>query len=177
MTTPHSTVVCDAVALVLAGLVTAVAGRVYRARTWPTQEDEQPALLVYGWQEELKRTGGDSTQSQYEVAYTLAVVIRVNAASADGEAAEADLQEIAGTVREAVLTCASLFLAPGRLIESIEGVKTTLGIDTRTGEVAVGQAQVAFSMKWTEVFAVPSPPVDCTGFDTFVRLKAVPASP
>ncbi|MGX9963163.1 hypothetical protein ACVFYP_07555 [Roseomonas sp. F4] len=161
MTVQHRVAVRDAVAVLLAERVPALRKRVYRARTWPLSEDELPAALVYGWQEEKKRTGGTSYRSFYAVSFILAVELRLDARSRDAVALEAELEELTGAVTEAVLAAGELLLPPNRKIERIDGAKTTLGIDTKSSEVALGSALVAFDMAWTEVFDTPCPPIDC----------------
>jgi hypothetical protein len=173
MTLQHRAAVRHKVAEILAEAVPQVDGRVFRARTWTMAEAELPALLVYGWQEEKKRSGGRAHRSFYDVTFTLAVEIRVADRSRDGEEMEQELEAIAGAVEDAVLTAAELLLPP-RMIEAVSEVKTTFGIDTKTSEVAVGAALVAFSLTWTETSDVPSPAVECQAGDTSLRLKPVP---
>lgn len=161
MTLEHRACVRTAVANLLAERVPALKRRVLRARTWPLSEDHMPAALVYGWQEEKKRTGGTAHRSFYSVSFILAVELRLDTRSRAGLELEAELEELAGAVTQTVLTAGELLLQPDRKIERIDGVKTTLGIDTRSSEVALGSALVAFDMAWTEVFETPQPPVEC----------------
>lgn len=171
---PHRVLVRDKVAEILAASVPPVEGRVFRARTLPLSPTDLPALLVYGWQEEMKRTGGTAMRSFYAVSFILAVELRLDPRRAsDGEAAEIEIEAIAGLVTHAVTTAAALLLPPERLIERIDGIKTTLGIDGRGGEVALGAALIAFDLAWTETFEVPEPPIDCG--DATLALRPDPA--
>ncbi|MGG5811468.1 hypothetical protein [Falsiroseomonas sp. CW058] len=171
MSAEHRAAVRDKVADILTARVPAVAGRVHRARTWSLPDSELPALLVYGWQETRKRTGGTAYRSFYAVSFVLAVEVRLDARSRDGAALEDELEAITGTVTDAVLTAAELLLPPDRLIERVDEVKTTLGIDTKSSEVAIGSALVAFEMAWTEATEVPGPAVDCGADATSLRLR------
>ncbi|MBU8547240.1 MULTISPECIES: hypothetical protein [Roseomonadaceae] len=161
MTLEHRCAVRTTVATLLAERVPALRNRVFRARTWPLSEDHLPAALVYGWQEEKKRTGGTSHRSFYTVSFILAVELRLDARSRACMELEAELEELAGAITQVVMTAAELLLPPDRRIERIDGVKTTLGIDTKSSEVALGSALIAFDMAWTEVFETPHPPTDC----------------
>ncbi|WP_439597990.1 hypothetical protein [Falsiroseomonas sp.] len=161
MTLEHRALVRTTVANLLAERVPALRKRVFRARTWPLSEEHLPAALVYGWQEEKKRTGGTPHRSFYDVSFILAVELRLDTRSRASLELEAELEEMAGAVSQAVLTAGELLLPPDRRIERIDGVKTTLGIDTRSSEVALGSALIAFDMAWTEVFETPHPTVDC----------------
>ncbi|NKE43576.1 hypothetical protein HB662_02225 [Roseomonas frigidaquae] len=174
MTVEHRVAVRDAVAGILASRVPAVQGRIFRARTWPLSEAELPALLVYGWQEEKKRTGGTAFRSFYAVSFILAVEVRLNALSRAGTVLEAELEQLSGAVTAAVLQAAELLLPPDRKIERVDGVKTTLGIDSRSSEVAIGSALIAFDLGWTEVFEVPSPAVDCDADATSIAFRPIP---
>jgi hypothetical protein len=172
MTVQHRVAVRDTVATLLAERVPALRRRVFRARTWPLSEDELPAALVYGWQEEKKRTGGASIKSFYAVSFILAVELRLDARSRDAVALEAELETLTGAVTEAVMSAAELLLPPARKVERIDGAKTTLGIDTKSSEVALGSALVAFDMAWTEVFETPHPPIDCE--ETSLAFRPIP---
>lgn len=167
----HRVAVRDKVAEILAAALPDIP--VHRARSWAVGEAEMPALFVYGWQEVRKRTGGTSYRSFYTVTLTLAVEIRLDMRSRDGVALEAELEAVTGTVTDAVLEAGALLLPPDRLIERVEEVKTTLGIDTKSSELALGAALVAFDMAWTEVSEVPSPEVDCGADSTSIRFRPV----
>ncbi|MFH5923843.1 hypothetical protein [Roseomonas xinghualingensis] len=178
MSTPaHRAAVRDKVAEILRAGMPQVDGRVFRARTWPLQEKDYPALLVYGWEEELKRTGGNAARTFFEARFILAVEARVQDRSRDAEEVEAELEELTGAVRDLVLTSPELLLAPGRMVERFDGVKTTLGIDTKSSEVAVGRGLIAFEIVWPETFEVPAPATDCGCDDTSLALRPVPAPP
>ncbi|WP_338662626.1 hypothetical protein VQH23_21055 [Pararoseomonas sp. SCSIO 73927] len=177
-TAVHRAVVRDRVTEILREGATLVEGRVYRARTWPVQEREQSLLLVYGWQEELKRLGGTSAQSRFQASFILGVEARVRDRSRDEEEVEAELEALTGQVRDLVLTSADLQMGPGRLIERVEGVKTTLGIDTKSSELALGRGLVAFELIWPETFDVIQPdPACCDGFGLALRPVPAPSAP
>ena len=144
--------------------VPAVRRRVFRGRTWPVQVREMPGLLVYAWQEDKKGSPGAGTaRTTYEVELTLAVEIRVAEASRAEEQAEAvedELEELAGAVTEAVMQAPELLGRDG-LIERIDGVRTTFGIDGRDAEQTLGRALVAFELRFREQYPLPPPPVVC----------------
>ena len=165
----------DAVVALLKAGVPAVKKRVYSARTWPVQVRDMPGLLVYGWQEEKKRTSISAVETSFDVNLILVVEIVLSDRSRDSEESERDLDELTGIVTDLVMGADILRGVPNGLIEHIDGVKTTLGVDTRSSELALGRAHVAFDMKWSEVFEAPLPAVDCE--DAFVTFTAIPPPP
>lgn len=134
--------------------------KVLRARTWPLQEEDLPAILVYGWQEKKEAIGASTSGMAYRVNLILAVEIRVLDRSRDGEEVEVELENLTGQVCEIVMKARSLLLPRDGLIERIDEVKTTLGINTADSDLALGRALVAFDMKFTEVYEIP-PVIDC----------------
>lgn len=144
--------------------VPAAQRRVFRGRTWPVQVREIPALLVYAWQEDKKAPAGAGTAvTSYAVELTLAVEIRVAEASRAGEQAEAvedELEALAGAVTDAVMQAPELLGRTG-LIERIEGVRTTFGINGRDAEQMLGRALVAFDLRFSERYRLPPPPIVC----------------
>jgi hypothetical protein len=150
--------VVDQVTDLLKALVPQTAGRVFRARTWNLQDDQHPALLVYGWDEEKKAASLNTSGVQYGVNLILAVEVRVLDRSRDGEEVEAELDALADRVTEAILKSPELLAPRAGLIERIESVKTSFGINTKDSEVALGRALVAFDMKFTEQYDLREPP-------------------
>lgn len=150
----------DAVVTLLKRGVPAVKGRVHKARTWSLQERELPLLLVYAWDETKTAKSLSTVSTQYGVALTLAVEVRVAQEGRASEAVEQDLEDLAGAVCEAVLKAPEL-LGDDGLLERILGVKTTFGVDARESEVALGRALIAFEFQWSEVYDLPLPPTDC----------------
>lgn len=131
-----------------------VEGRVYPARTWRLQEYELPALLVYGWQEEKKRTSIATGGTSYDVNLILVVEMVTEDRSRDAAEAEALLDELTGDITEIVMSAPSL-RALGGLVEHVDGVKTVLQVEGRESELTIARAHVAFDFKWTEVFVLP----------------------
>ncbi|MBP0492875.1 hypothetical protein [Roseomonas indoligenes] len=175
---PHRATVRDRVTEIFRAGMPQVEGRVFRARTWSLQEGDFPALLVYGWQEELKRLGGTSAQSRFQASWILGVEVRVRDRSRDAEEVEAELEELTGLARDLVLTNAGLVIGPARVIERVEGVKTTLGIDTRSSELALGRGLLAFEFIWPETFNVEQPDSGCcVGPDVALRPVLAPSAP
>ncbi|MFC7611702.1 hypothetical protein [Teichococcus aestuarii] len=153
-----------AVVELLKARVPAVRRRVYRGRSWPLQERELPALLVYARQEDKKAPAGAGTAvTSYAVELTLAVEIRVAEASRAGEQAEAvedELEALAGAVTDAVMQAPELLGRTG-LIERIEGVRTTFGVHGRDAEQTLGRALVAFDLRFSERYRLLPPPIVC----------------
>jgi hypothetical protein len=149
----------DLVADILAQRVPDLSGRIYRAREWPLQEHQTPAALVYGYQEE--KTGPDvhGGEIRYEVSCIMSVQVMTQAASRHTEIVERELELLCQRICTALLTAPAL-LGEAGAIERIASVKTTLNIDARTGEKALGQALVAFDLRWSETYTLP-PDVDC----------------
>jgi hypothetical protein len=96
----------DAAVQLLGTYVPDVQGRIYRARTWPTQANIYPCLLVYAMQTQDSVISADGMPPDFDVELTLAVHIRVEAASVDGkrpeEAAEDQLDALAAQVQQAM---------------------------------------------------------------------------
>jgi hypothetical protein len=154
-----------------------VAGRVYRARDWPLQEHQVPALLVYGYEEEKTGPTISGDRSAYEVSCIMAVQVKTEAASRATEAVEQELESLCQTACTALLTARALLAdGPEGCIERIASVKTTLNIDARTGEKALGQALIAFDLRWHEFYALPLPDVDCDEPSLTFRLIPDPSA-
>jgi hypothetical protein len=144
----------DLVADVLTRRLPELRGRTYRAREWPLQEHEVPALLVYGYQEEKTGPQVHGGEVQYEVSCILSVQAMMQAASRHTEEVERELEQLCQAICLAILTAPELLGAEGA-IERIDSVKTTLNIDAKTGEKALGQAVVAFDLCWHEAYQLP----------------------
>lgn len=134
--------------------------KVLRARTWPLQEEDLPAVLVYGWQENKQAIGASTASMVYRVNLILAVEIHVMDRARDGEEVEAELEDLTVQVYEIVMKARPLLSQKYGLIERIEEVKTTLGINTKDSDLALGRALVAFDLKFPETYTIP-PVIDC----------------
>lgn len=134
--------------------------RIFRARTWPLQDKEAPALMVYGWEEQKDAAPVSSVTTSYGVSLMMAVQILVSAAGRHAERVEQDLEELAGVVCELVMSSQALLGYGGR-IERIAGVKTTLGIKPQTGERSNGEGLIIFDMRFSESYTLPPPEVEC----------------
>lgn len=163
----------DIVAAVLERRMPELGGRVFRARDWPVQESEATAVLVYGYDEE--KTGADLQSETFSVACTMAVQVKLDAASRRTQEVEAELERCCQAVCLAVLTAPELLDPQTGRIERIAGVKTTLNIDARSGERALGQAMIAFDMRWHETYLRP-PPVVCEQPALFFRFTPDPSA-
>lgn len=149
----------DQVAALLAAGVPQVAGRVLRARVWPLQPPELPALLVYGYDETKTLRTVTAADQHWDVALTMAVVARAVGHGKQPEQVEARLEELAGAVCDALLPAAEFTLAADG-VEQIGAVRTTMKVEF-DGERCVGDVLVALDFQWSEVVTVPPPPVDC----------------
>jgi hypothetical protein len=69
----------DLVAQILSDGLPLVYGRVFKARVWPLQLPELPAVLVYGWQETKSRKTLDVWTHQFEVTCSIAIEGRIQA--------------------------------------------------------------------------------------------------
>lgn len=169
----HRAVVRDLVVALLKAGIPAVNGRVWPARSWPLQERESDSLLVYAWDETKESQDGSSTvDTRYKVDLTLAVEIDVVSIGRDVVGVERQLELLAGEVCEVVMKAPAL-LGAGGALERITGVKTAFGIDARTSEKAIGRGLVAFGMRWSEVYDLPLPAIDCE--DPDLAFQIVPA--
>ncbi|SHJ69048.1 hypothetical protein SAMN02745194_03132 [Roseomonas rosea] len=177
MSATHRAAIRDKVTEILRAGVAEAAGRVFRARTWPLQGGDYPGYLVYGWEEELKRSGGTAQQTYFEARFLLAVEARVSDESTDAEDVEAQLERLTGAARDLVLTSPELTGGDTRMIERFDAVKTTLGIDTRNSELALGRGLVVFEVVWPEVFETARPEPDCGCEESSLAFRPVPASP
>lgn len=149
----------DLVAQLLTDGVPAVEGRVHRARVWPLQDGALPALMVYGYDEVKTRKNLTNNEVQYSVTCTMAVQARTLGVVRTPQAVEAELEVLAGQIEEALLPARELLLDPDG-IESIDEVRTTMKVEI-AGERCSGEIMIALAMRWSEVFAVPLPDVDC----------------
>jgi len=160
----------DIVARVLEQRLPELQGRVYRAREWPLHEHQVPALLVYGYQETKSGPevhGGDVV---YAVSCIMSVQAMTEAASRHTEAVERELEQLCQAICLAILTAPELLGAAGA-IERIDSVKTTLNIDAKTGEKALGQAVVAFELCWSETYQLPAE-IPCA--ETTFHFRVIP---
>jgi hypothetical protein len=164
----------DIVAAVLQRRLPELGGRVFRARDWPVQEAEVTAALVYGYEEEKTLT--DQQSETYAVACTMAVQIKTEAASRRSVEVEAELERFCEAVCIAVMTAPELLDPDTGRIERIASVKTTLNIDARSGERALGQALIAFDMRWHEIYRLPPPVIDCEQPVLFFRVTPDPSA-
>ncbi|EHL97709.1 hypothetical protein HMPREF9946_03992 [Acetobacteraceae bacterium AT-5844] len=160
----------DVVSEILTRRLPELGGRVYRAREWPLQEGQTPALLVYGYQEEKTGPAVHGGETSYGISWILSVQVRVEGRSRDTPVVEQELEQLCQAVSLALLTAPEL-LGEGGLIERIDSVKTTLNIDARTGETALGQALVAFDMRWTETYRLPAE-IGCA--ETTFHFRVIP---
>jgi hypothetical protein len=160
----------DLVADVLTRRLPELRGRIYRAREWPLQEHEVPALLVYGYQEDKTGPEVHGGAVHYDVSCILSVQAMTQAASRHTEAVERELELLCQAICLAILTAPELLGAEGA-IERIASVKTTLNIDAKTGEKALGQALVAFDLRWHETYRLP-PDVECD--DPTLTFRVIP---
>lgn len=170
MTTARS-VTRDLVVDLLKAGVPAVNHRVWRARSWPVQEWEMPALLVYAWDE--SKSGPEvrvAGERRYRVALSLAVELAVLDRGRDVEACEREMEDLAGEICEVILKHPALVGPEGRL-DAIAGVRTTMGVDARTGEKAIGRSLIVFDVRFDEFYASP-PEIECD--DAAIALMPVP---
>lgn len=151
-------------------------GRVYRARSWPLEAAQLPALLVYGYDEEKTGPEVASAETAFAVACVMAIEAKVALRSRDTEAVEAELETLCRAIELAILTAPGLLGEAGS-IERVAGVRTTLAIDTAESEAAIGKALLAFDLRWSELYAVPLPPVDCDEPGLAFQAIPAPASP
>lgn len=169
----HRALVRDQVAEILRSLGIA---KVYRARSWPLDAAQLPALLVYGYDEEKSGPDIGSAETAYAVACIMAIEAKVSARSRDTEAVEAELETLCRAIELAILTAPGLLGEVGS-IERVAGVRTTLAIDTADSEAAVGKALMAFDLRWSEIYEMPMPPVDCDAPGLAFQAIPAPASP
>ncbi|WP_419900693.1 hypothetical protein [Roseomonas sp. USHLN139] len=171
----HRQLVRDQVVDLLKLGIPSLKGRVWAGRTWPLQERETFGILVYGWEETKEARAGASTlDAAYAVHCVMAVEIVCLEPSRQGVTVEDEMEFLAGEVCDLVMKSHLLLGADGSL-ERIGSVKTTLGIDTRTSEKAIGRALLAFGMHWSEAYDLPAPNADSPCED--VQLAFAPATP
>ncbi|WBV42732.1 hypothetical protein [Pseudoroseomonas cervicalis] len=163
----------DRLAEILRTKVQPLKRSVYRARTWPMHSHDTPAALVYGYQETKVRAGRDMLVKTFDVSCIMAVQIRVVRPVQAGEAAERELGELCGLIHEAVLTDAALALADDG-IEDFGELRTVINAELK-GEFVMLTAGMSIQMKWSEVYEIPDPPVDCE--DAVLALQTVPPLP
>jgi hypothetical protein len=181
----HRAVIAAAVTAMLRESIPEVSGRVFHARTWPLQETDHPALLVYGWQEEKTAISLSTWSAQYAVRLVLAVEVRVLDRSRDGNSeglgerqqneVEAELEALSNAVCETVMKSRRM-LGAGGLVERIEGVKTTLGINTRDSEMALGRALIAFDLRFTEQYDLTDPVIECDDAELVLHITPDPSA-
>lgn len=136
----------DLVADILTAALPGVGGRVYRARVWPIQLPELPAVLVYGWQETKTRKSLDAWTHLFEVTCSMAIEGRVQ--TANGPDAETAMENLAGDIEAAILTSPLLLGLTGTL-ERIDRVETKLEAHAASESVQ-GAVSMAFDLVWTE---------------------------
>jgi hypothetical protein len=162
----------DRVTQYLIAGVSAVEGRVYRARVWPLKLPELPALLVYGYDEEKKRANMDGGRAEYSVSCTMAIMGRVSGVAGAPDAVEASLELLAGQI-EATLLRPDHLTRKGDGIEAIAGVRTTLKVEI-AGERCNGELMVALDMQWMDIFLAPEPDIVCEEPFLAIRLPNLP---
>lgn len=167
----------DLVAAIVAAAVQPLGGVVYRARTYPLQLDQLPAILVYGWEETKKNPGISSPDVRMDV--TCQMVVQAYAQADTPELVEAALEDLAGAIVGSVITAPGLVDAGGA-IERIASVKTTIQVPRPTGETVAGEVSVTFEMEWSEMFDVPLPigsgGTYCTEVDFVFTQTAIPST-
>jgi hypothetical protein len=151
----------DLVAEILKQRLPDLKGGVFPARDWPLQEHQVPAVLVYGYEETKTGQGLSGDRSTFEVSCIMAVQVKTEAAGRHTGAVEQELERICQTVCLALLTSRALLDMETGRIERIDSVKTTLNIDAKTGEKALGQALIALDLRWREFYDLPPVDVDC----------------
>jgi hypothetical protein len=147
----------DLVAQILSDGLPLVYGRVFKARVWPLQLPELPAVLVYGWQETKSRKTLDVWTHQFEVTCSIAIEGRIHARN--GDDAEIALESMARDIETALLT-SPLLLGMTTALERIDRVETK--IEAHTAETVQGAVSMAFDFVWTETHQAVVPAGETT---------------
>jgi len=158
-----------AVQRLIAG-VPAVEGRVYRARVWPLQKTDTPALLVYSFDEEKKRSNMDGGRAEFAASCTMAIAARAVGVARAPETVEARLEFLAGQI-EASLLRPDQLTRRGDGAEFIAAVRTTMKVEL-AGDVCSGELLIAVDLHWTDVFLAPEPDIVCE--DPFLAMQHIP---
>jgi hypothetical protein len=148
--------------------------QIYRAREWPLQLREMPALLVYAWDETKTGPAMASEETAYSVSCILTVDLKVTDRARDGVEVEADLEALASRIYDAILRSRPLLTGPDG-IERIADVRTTLGVSLQNTERSIGEGRIAFDMRWTEIYALDEAEIACD--EPFVTLNLIPPLP
>ncbi len=156
LTLPGRAAVRDLVASLVQVAVAPYGGTVFRARIWPVQGFQLPAVLVYGWEETKSAHSISSADSRYGVSCEMAV--ETQAAADTSEDVEVLLEEIAGAIENVVLTSPAL-LGVGGLVERCASVKTRIEFpEASSSEQRVtGGVSVRFALEWSESWDVLDP--------------------
>jgi hypothetical protein len=153
---PGRAAVRDLVASLVQAAVIPFGGTVFRARIWPVQGFQLPAVLVYGWEETKTAHSLSSAESRYGVSCEMAV--ETQAAADTAEDVEALLEQIAGAVENAILTSPALLGVAG-LVERCASVRTRIEFpEAASSEQRVtGGVSIRFALEWSESWDVVEP--------------------
>ena len=144
----------DLIAIVVAAAVLPLSATVFRARTFPLQLPELPAVLVYGWEEDKRCMSIVSPDSRYDT--SCAMIVQAAVTAATPELVEEKLEIFAGAIVNAVLKADSL-VGPAGAIERVSSVKTKLDVPRPTGDQIIGELTVTFVLEWSELYEIPDP--------------------
>ena len=143
-------------ASILKARVPQVRGRVYRARVWPVQGQDKPALCVYGYDEEKTLTGVGGYQHVFSVRCPMTVLLRCEGVNAAEQ--EANLEALAHQIERVILAAPEFWAQDLAAIplEKCARVSTqfTAAQREQTAEV---EAAMIFDLQWSEEYEMADP--------------------
>lgn len=143
-------------AAILKARVPQVRGRVYRARVWPVQGQDKPALCVYGYDEEKTLTGAGGYEHIYSVRCPMTVLLRCEGVTAAQQ--EANLEALGHQIERVVMSAPEFWaqdLADVPLEKCLRiATQITAAQREQTAEV---EAAMIFDLQWSEVYTMADP--------------------